>query len=300
VDVADPTREELLKIATEYGLSSFAVEDCLNPRHQPKYERIQDRHFVILRHADSSSYPSRSDTITELTRKVAIFFDHEVIVTIHRKPQGFFERVATRLSNLPDGKSTAGPLVELFHAVIQTFEQPIAWVEEQFDQLETHIFSQSGPAFQLEDLYFLKRKVSIFRRMLRENIEVLSRSVVALNGESSEVQNIREDAERHLHWAEELIEVVTALLTIHISLASHRTNETMRVLTIFSAFFMPLTFIVGVYGMNFEFMPELTSPIGYPAVWAVMIAITAGIYGWFRINGWVHFRRRKKQYYFAS
>jgi magnesium transporter len=74
----------------------------------------------------------------------------------------------------------------------------------------------------------------------------------------------------------------------------------MRVLTIFSAFFMPLTFIVGIYGMNFEFMPELSSPIGYPAVWAIMIAITAGIYAWFRVNGWVHFRRRKKKYYFPA
>ncbi len=71
------------------------------------------------------------------------------------------------------------------------------------------------------------------------------------------------------------------------SLASQKTNEVMRVLTVFSVFFMPLTFIVGVYGMNFEFMPELKYPFAYWIVWAAMILITIGVFFWFRKKRWL-------------
>ena len=80
---------------------------------------------------------------------------------------------------------------------------------------------------------------------------------------------------------------VTNLLNMQLALAAHRTNEVVQVLTIFSAFFLPLTFIVGIYGMNFEHMPEITHPLGYPVVWIVMIAVSAAIWSWFRRRGWM-------------
>jgi magnesium transporter len=80
---------------------------------------------------------------------------------------------------------------------------------------------------------------------------------------------------------------MNSLLNIYISLSSQKTNEVMRVLTVFSAFFLPLTFIVGVYGMNFEHMPELNHPIGYPLVWIAMTLITILIYRNFKKNGWM-------------
>ena len=76
-------------------------------------------------------------------------------------------------------------------------------------------------------------------------------------------------------------------MNIYISLSSQKTNEVMRVLTVFSVFFMPLTFIVGVYGMNFDFMPELRLKWGYPGVMLLMGFITFSIYVWFRRNGWL-------------
>ena len=74
---------------------------------------------------------------------------------------------------------------------------------------------------------------------------------------------------------------------MQLSLSSQKTNQVMRTLTVFSAFFLPLTFLVGVYGMNFEYMPELTQRWGYPAVWVVMVLITIGIYTLVRRRGWL-------------
>ncbi|RYE11964.1 MAG: magnesium transporter CorA, partial [Sphingobacteriales bacterium] len=77
------------------------------------------------------------------------------------------------------------------------------------------------------------------------------------------------------------------LLNLYFNVSAQRTNDTVRILTVFSVFFMPLTFIVGIYGMNFEFMPELHSRVGYPVVIGVMVAITLLIYLWFRRKGWL-------------
>ena len=80
---------------------------------------------------------------------------------------------------------------------------------------------------------------------------------------------------------------MTNLLKIYLSLLAQRTNEVMRMLTIFSAFFLPLTFIAGIYGMNFKFMPELGWKAGYPAVLFLMVVVAGGIYVWFRRKGWI-------------
>ena len=74
---------------------------------------------------------------------------------------------------------------------------------------------------------------------------------------------------------------------MQLALASHRSGEVMRVLTLFSAFFLPLTFVVGVYGMNFDYMPELRHPLGYPLVLAAMAGVTLAIYVWFKRRGWI-------------
>jgi len=79
----------------------------------------------------------------------------------------------------------------------------------------------------------------------------------------------------------------TNLMNLYLSLSSQRTNEAMRVLTVFSAFFLPLTFIAGIYGMNFEFMPELTWKLGYPGVMVSMVVIAAAIFVWFKRKNWI-------------
>src|SRR4029453_1529958 len=96
-----------------------------------------------------------------------------------------------------------------------------------------------------------------------------------------------ESVEAMHFYADDLMEGLTNLTNLQLSLASQKTNQVMRILTVFSAFFLPLTFLVGVYGMNFQFMPELSHRWGYPAVGAVMVLVTIGIYPWFRKRGWL-------------
>lgn len=99
--------------------------------------------------------------------------------------------------------------------------------------------------------------------------------------------DLLERLERYLALTEALRDTSNDVLNTHISLASHRTNEVMRILTIFSVFFLPLTFIVGVYGMNFVYMPEIKWGHGYPFTWVLMIGITVRIYILFKRKKWL-------------
>jgi magnesium transporter len=111
--------------------------------------------------------------------------------------------------------------------------------------------------------------------------------LVLMEKRSGMVQDMRDVYLRCDTMMEDLYENINSLLNIYISLSSQKTNEVMRVLTVFSAFFLPLTFLVGVYGMNFDYMPELKMKYGYLGIWAVMILTTLLIYRNFKRNGWI-------------
>jgi magnesium transporter len=123
--------------------------------------------------------------------------------------------------------------------------------------------------------------------MLSHTLDVVQRLVPASEPTAPLFQDLRENAESIHSFADGLGEDVSNLLSIQLALAQHRTSEVVRVLTVFSVFFLPLTFIVGIYGMNFDFMPELRQRWGYPGVMIGMGIVTFAIYTWFRRRGWL-------------
>jgi len=290
IDVTSPSADELKALAKEYGLHPTSVRDCLEPQHLPKFEKISNRKFIILRYLDDKALKKiENDTVVELTRKVALFVDEKLLITVHRKETPLMAKVRERWKTSPDPSAdTAFPLVlDLFRESILSFDPALAMSDSAFEGFEVRIFNNLAEDLILEEMYFLKRRVAVYRRVLRQTLDIIPRLSDCPANLQPFIQDIREEAERMHGWAEEESEEITTLLSTHISLASHRTNEIVRVLTIFSVFFMPLTFIVGIYGMNFHFMPELHWRGGYPAVMAIMALIAAGLYLWFRRKGWL-------------
>jgi magnesium transporter len=294
VDVVHPSSGELAEIAAQYALHPMSVEDSLEPEHLPKYERIGSTTFIIVRAMDMAATQDCS-SVHEMTRKVAIFYGPEFLVTIHRSEQPFLTaiineyRTAAPPGGSPERRKGFLPrlLIDLINGAIGTYDKPLALAEAAIDAFEATVFGEHEFTELLRRIYLEKRRVTQMRRMLSHTRDAVQKLVPASEPTAPLYQDLRENAESTHFYADELVEDVNNLLSIQLALASHRTNEVVRVLTVFSVFFLPLTFIVGVYGMNFHFMPELRERWGYPAVLAGMGLVTLVIYLWFRRRGWL-------------
>jgi magnesium transporter len=290
MDVVDPSETELGQIAERYTLHPTSLKDCLDPMHLPKYESYGDIHFLILRHADKETFRLRdADTIRELTRKLVLFVFSKGIISIHRSEQDFvttlFEEWKTK--GLNDHGQIAHVVNSLVKRSFLSFGSPMDYAEDAFEEIELKVLNRRSNKNLIEDLYFLKRKVFVYKKMLRADLEAIERNENPDVRKSTYYQDVHEEGVRQFAHAEELVEDFNHLMQTQLSLASLRTNEVMRVLTIFSVFFMPLTFIVGIYGMNFQFMPELRWKYGYLLVIVIMVLVSGGIFTWFRRKGWI-------------
>ena len=298
LDVVDPSREELSELVADYGLHPLSVNDCLDPEHLPKYEVFESHTFVILRAVDADAPPA-ADTVQALTRKLAVFAGPAFVITIHRKDQPWLTALQERgVANVPLKYATrsegiqAHLLTQLFNAALDTYQRPLERIEVTLDRFDAKVFEgtvQTGAAFRadLREIHCIKRQVTLCKRLLWRTVDVTQRMVPGVGKAAALLRDVQENAESYHFFADELLDDANTLLNVQLALASHRTAEVMRVLTVFSVFFLPLTFIVGVYGMNFDFMPELRHRWGYPAVLAAMALVTTVIYRWFRRRGWL-------------
>ncbi len=287
VDVVGPSRLDLLELARAYDLHATIVEDCLDPEHLPKHEKIGDATFLILRAHDDVAKEDAS-SIQELTRKVAMFFRPNFALTVHRVELHEVRVLRDRFQPGGDGEPCTLPLLlfGLGNNVLASYEKPLEQAEAMLDQIEAGLFDGGAPP-SLEQAHNLKRRVSLIRRILWQTSQVVNRLVPQAERMEPLYQDVRESVEALVFWADQLLEEANNLQQVHLAVASHRSTEVMRVLTVFSAFFLPLTFIVGVYGMNFAHMPELEQRWGYPAALLLMAGVSTAIFTWFRRRGWL-------------
>ena len=298
LDLVQPTPEELAKVAQEYGLHPTAVNDCLDPEHLPKQEGFEAHTFIILRACDEAA-DAAGMTVQELTRKIAIFYGPRFLITIHRKDQPWLTAIQQRKVQEAKSRPAQGKdgwqahlLAQLCNGALDTYLAPMERIEARLDGLETKLFgrgAESSADFRrdLREIYLLKHQVTVYKRLLWRTADIVQHIIPSAGRAATLFRDVLENAESYHFYADELLDDANTLLNVQLALASHRTGEVMRVLTVFSVFFLPLTFIVGVYGMNFEFMPELREHWGYPAVLGAMALVTLVIYGWFRGRGWL-------------
>ncbi|ALJ01718.1 magnesium transporter CorA family protein [Rufibacter tibetensis] len=285
IDIEDPTLEELQFVAQKYDLHPSSVTDSLQPEHLPKHEFIEKVLFVITRFHDPEAH-LEADTIQELTNKLAIFYNRGFLITIHKFPVPFIAEMKGRLEEGGWSMPAAGVLIKLLKASLRTFQRPALKLADELDYYEAKIFLSRKVPSMNKGLYHLKRKSAVSRRVI-QLAETVTTGLTLEDFQQTEVQDLKDAFLLLENQYEEISESSNNLINTYISLASQRTNDVMRVLTIFSVFFMPLTFIAGIYGMNFEFMPELKSRWGYPGVLGAMVVVTGLIYSWFRRKQWL-------------
>ena len=289
VDVIDPSKPDLEKLAQDYGLSFEQVIDCMDPEHLPKIEQSDKSVFMILRAYDDSC-GNQADTIQELTRKIVIFVTDKVLLTIHRTEQNYILKLKNKWKAMALNRLRVTSIVtDFLFQILASFDRPIDQAINQLELLEMGAFgAHDSKPFEIEQAYYVKRKAFVFKRIIRGTLDIVSKlNVQPLVLPPAKIQHLREDADSSFFYTDELLENSNSLINLHLSLASQRTNEVVRYLTVFSVSLLPLNVITGIYGMNFEHMPELKSPWGYYAVLLIMLGVVSGIFYYFKRKGWL-------------
>jgi magnesium transporter len=274
VDLENPKMAELTQLMTNYGLSGHLMEDLLQVGHLPKFEKVGEFNFLILR-AFSVKENGKFTTIPELTNKIGFFYTNEVLLTVHQKPFTFLSSISGHFDH-PEAL-----ILKIADHMLDSYQAPADWLSDQMDHFEADIFLKNGKHFSVERLYFAKAKARACKKVMLMTQTLLYHMQVQPSNEN-DLQDLRETVSSLLLQFEDFLDEANSLLNIYLSSTSQKTNEVMKLLTIFSAFFLPLTFIVGVYGMNFDVLPELRWEYGYYIIWGIMLAVSIAIFGWFK------------------
>ena len=285
IDISNPTAAELQELSAEFGLNQYTLADCLEPDHLPKAEDLGNVKFLITRKILDEVIGQKLHTVQQLSTKVAVFFNEDFIITVHRLPQAFIEALQASFEQKLVYKNPSQLAAKILLQVLQSYNKPALQLAAELDKYETAVFLRNTQPNILSELYYLKRKINIIIKLLILT-EDITHVLNAYKAHNLALQDAKDLHTKLLSLFNQLHDDVGNLQQIYLSIAAQKTNEVVKVLTVFSVFFLPLTFIVGIYGMNFKFMPELESAWGYPVVLASMVLVTAFIYWWFKRKKW--------------
>lgn len=282
VDIQEPTPEEK-KILEEFSFHPLAIKDCIHHFQRPKLDPYDNYYFLVF----NSFHPTSLEPL-----EIDLFLGDKYIVSFHFHRHLEIDEVWDRMIQgvAPRDSGVQYILYKLFDKIVDSFFPVAQRLEDQLTHLETRpsyseVSSMMGRVFQI------RRKLLKLRHIIWPMRDLVYRMLATqrLAGDI-ELKRFMMDIQDHLQKLASMIdssrEIASDIRDNYMSLNSHRMNTIMMRLTLITTIFMPLSFIAGLYGMNFEYMPELTHPYGYFIVLAVMFLITIVLYIHFRRKGW--------------
>jgi magnesium transporter len=274
------------RIAEHFCLHSLMVEDIVD-EHQPKSEEFDQYLFVTLKMLH------RIDGCKISYEQISFVLGKDYLLSFQQDPGDFFEPFREKIK-LDQGrvrkKKADYLLYRLIDIIVDNYYSVLDNIGEQIEEIEDSIYSNPTEK-EFKRIQLLKKELIFLRKALyplRDAIYKLVRNESDFIEESNEryFSDIYDHVVHLIDSMDTYRDLTSSLMDIHINTLNTRMNEVMKVLTVFSTIFMPLTFIVGVYGMNFQYMPELSKPWGYPAVWGIMIVIAVVMVRYFRKKNW--------------
>ena len=286
IDVLDLQIEEIRNISAEYDINHLLLEDCIDPNHLPKFEDLGDLKFLLTR-VNTNTERLNLNTISDVSTKLGIFLKDNLILTVHRIEN---DVVSKLLKDLKEGKiNDVNPykiVLELAQNIFKSYEEENLILLEQMERMENEIFMKNiSNATQIKRLYRFKRKVGLNQKVLNLSSEWVN-SFDKLPLEAVEIKDLKDSYKDSLSDYDHLTIQTANLISMYLALSDQKANQVMKMLAIYSVYFLPITFIAGLYGMNFKFMPELEHPYGYFATLGVMVLIVFITFIYFRRKKW--------------
>ena len=287
--------EFLQAIAARFNLHPLALEDIVNVPQRPKAESYDAQLLIIARVVTLASLRQIN------SKQVSIVLGPDYVVTFQEEYDDQFAPVRRRIERPTSRLRRNGSdylAYALLDTVVDAYYPPLEVIGDQLEALEEEVVDRPTPVL-LKRLNLIKNWLANLRRDIWPQREAVNR-LVHDDQEllSDAVRLFLRDTYDHCNQTSEVVEMyretATGLMNTYLSSVAHRTNEIMKTLTIMSSVFIPLTFLAGIYGMNFEGMPELKWRWAYPAVWGTMFALAGGMLWYFRRRGWIGNGRREK------
>lgn len=283
---ADGTESGLLR--ERFAMPNLAIQDAYRDRHPPKIEMFDEQIFIMLR-----DLLARDETHQYGVAQLSLFFGADFLVTRHQQKVPAIEAVLAVVQSQP-GKLHGGPAHIAFlisRRIVDNYTPVVLELEERLAELEDLVFEQPGDEV-IELITRYNRSLKRLRRHLvyqRDVMGQLSKPSIPLPVKlnSHEFNDVFENMERLASLCQLNQELAVDLLNTHFSLVSHRLNNVMRILTITTVIFLPLALLAGIYGMNFQFMPELSWHYGYFGVLGTMLGIVVILVALFKHRNWL-------------
>jgi magnesium transporter len=279
--------EIIRELGELYGIHPLVQEDILNTDHRPKVEVHDDHLYIVIK---MLQFDEQSECLK--SEQVSLIVGDNYLLSFQEKTGDVFNGVRERVRS---GRKIRqlGPgylAYALIDAVVDNYFVLLEKFGDAIEDLEQQLLDNPGK-FTLNKIHHFKREMLLLRKVvwpLRELLSSLSRDESVILSRETRV-HLRDVYDHSIHIidnVETLRDLLSGMLDLHMSSSNQRMNEIMKTLTLFATIFMPLTFIAGVYGMNFEHMPELSWSWGYPATWLVMGSIAGGLLIYFKWRRW--------------
>ena len=293
IDHTAPTKEKLTETATALGVPEAMLLNCLDPDFLPHLDSYNDVFFLMLRACEPNAF-GHADSIQELTTKIAVFIKNDMILSFHRLPLEEINVTTQKISKVQTETGLQYFIQTLTDEIALGYDKPLMELENQTDDFEEKILNKRNSRNLLRDGFVIKRKASAYKKVIKFTSEVINKLVNTLNFDEKKFGFIKEKFDRYQFYSDDVFENIQGLLNLHIAIqsqktneASFRTNEIVRVLTVLTIFFLPLNFIAGVYGMNFEHMPLIKHPDGFWISLGFMAVICVGLFIYVVKKGWI-------------
>lgn len=276
------------KIGEMFNIHTLSLEDVVNTDQRPKFESYEDYDMTFMK----MLYEFEDKIYSE---QLSIILKNNIVITFQEiEGQDAFDSIRQRLKqeNAKIRKLGADYLAySLIDCIVDTYFVILEKIGERLENLDEELILKPMPE-TLQKLYYMKREMIALRKSIwpiRELISSIERSDSKLITKYTQLyfRDVYDHCLRVIETVESYRDLIAGMMDLYMSSVSNKMNEIMKVLTIISTVFIPVTFIVGVYGMNFKFMPELESPYGYWATWAVMLVIMISLLLYFRKRKWL-------------
>ena len=279
----------LERLAHDYGLHPLTIEDIVNTQQRPKVEFFDN--YIAL---NLKMYTFDINTYELDIDHVSLVLGKNFVLTFQERQGDLFDAIRARIQ-YNKGKIKKGGAdylaYSLLDAIVDGYFKVLDRIGDEIEDVEEKLFTNPESSI-LQDLHDLRQELIFFRKTvwpLRTIMNELDRQETELIEDSTSVylRDLYDHVVQVIETLETFREMLSGHLEVYLSTISNKTNEIMKFLTIIGTIFIPLTFIAGVYGMNFKHMPELEWRWGYYLIWAVMIGIGVALLAYFRKKNWI-------------